>query len=132
KNPEETEGTEHPHKENTGGAQGHASDNKTGETENSLIKMNGHREITSTSRVWNHLSVDLETMGANTNAPIVVIGAVFFDPETGEIGPVFYIVISLTDAMNTGAVPDGGTIEWWLKQSSEARAAILTDQVKMK
>lgn len=34
--------------------------------------------------------------------------------------------------MNTGAVPDGGTIEWWLKQSSEARAAILTDQVKMK
>ncbi|WP_172905948.1 3'-5' exoribonuclease domain-containing protein, partial [Escherichia coli] len=89
KNPEETEGTEHPHKENTGGAQGHASDNKTGETENSLIKMNGHREITSTSRVWNHLSVDLETMGANTNAPIVVIGAVFFDPETGEIGPVF-------------------------------------------
>ncbi|EOL9151232.1 3'-5' exoribonuclease, partial [Escherichia coli] len=117
KNPEETEGTEHPHKENTGGAQGHASDNKTGETENSLIKMNGHREITSTSRVWNHLSVDLETMGANTNAPIVVIGAVFFDPETGEIGPVFYIVISLTDAMNTGAVPDGGTIEWWLKQS---------------
>ena len=132
KNPEETEGTEHPHKENTGGAQGHASDNKTGETENSLIKMNGHREITSTSRVWNHLSVDLETMGTNTNAPIVVIGAVFFDPETGEIGPVFYIVISLTDAMNTGAVPDGGTIEWWLKQSSEARAAILTDQVKMK
>ncbi|EFK4006245.1 TPA: 3'-5' exoribonuclease, partial [Escherichia coli] len=132
KNPEETEGTEHPHKENTGGAQDHASDNKTGETENSLIKMNGHREITSTSRVWNHLSVDLETMGANTNAPIVVIGAVFFDPETGEIGPVFYIVISLTDAMNTGAVPDGGTIEWWLKQSSEARAAILTDQVKMK
>ncbi|WP_280074571.1 exonuclease [Escherichia coli] len=132
KNPEETEGTEHPHKENTGGAQDHASDNKTGETENSLIKMNGHCKITSTSRVWNHLSVDLETMGANTNAPIVVIGAVFFDPETGEIGPVFYIVISLTDAMNTGAVPDGGTIEWWLKQSSEARAAILTDQVKMK
>ncbi|HGC4018072.1 3'-5' exoribonuclease domain-containing protein [Escherichia coli] len=76
--------------------------------------------------------IDLETMGTNTNAPIVVIGAVFFDPQTGEIGPVFYIVISLTDAMNTGAVPDGGTIEWWLKQSSEARAAILTDQVKLK
>ncbi|EFL9635062.1 3'-5' exoribonuclease [Escherichia coli] len=76
--------------------------------------------------------IDLETMGTNTNAPIVVIGAVFFDPQTGEIGPVFYIVISLTDAMNTGAVPDGGTIKWWLKQSSEARAAILTGQVKLK
>src|SRR5699024_4106659 len=35
-------------------------------------------------------------------------------------------------AMNTGAVPDGGTIEWWLAQSSEARSAILTDQAKLK
>ena len=130
--PKEMEGAEHPHKENAGSAQDHASDNETGETADSLITVNGHHVITSTSRVWYHLMIDLETMGTNTNAPIVVIGAVFFDPQTGEIGPVFYIVISLTDAMNTGAVPDGGTIEWWLKQSSEARAAILTDQVKLK
>ncbi|HGU3846293.1 TPA: 3'-5' exoribonuclease [Escherichia coli] len=130
--PEEMEGAEHPHKENAGSAQDHASNNETGETADSLIAVNGHHVITSTSRVWYHLMIDLETMGTNTNAPIVVIGAVFFDPQTGEIGPVFYIVVSLTDAMNTGAVPDGGTIEWWLKQSSEARAAILTDQVKLR
>ncbi|EFJ9138455.1 exonuclease, partial [Escherichia coli] len=130
--PEEMEGAEHPHKENAGSAQEHASDNETGETADPLIVVNGHHVITSTSRVWYHLMIDLETMGTNTNAPIVVIGAVFFDPQTGEIGPVFYIVISLTDAMNTGAAPDGGTIKWWLKQSSEARAAILTDQVKLK
>ena len=130
--PKEMEGAEHPHKENAGSAQDHASDNETDETADPLITVNGHHVITSTSRVWYHLMIDLETMGTNTNAPIVVIGAVFFDPQTGEIGPVFYIVISLTDAMNTGAVPDGGTIEWWLKQSSEARAAILTDQVKLK
>ena len=130
--PEEMEGAEHPHKENAGSAQDHASDNETGGTADPLIAVNGHHVITSTSRVWYHLMIDLETMGTNTNAPIVVIGAVFFDPQTGEIGPVFYIVISLTDAMNTGAVPDGGTIKWWLKQSSEARAAILTDQVKLK
>ncbi|EGF7407362.1 exonuclease [Escherichia coli] len=130
--PEEMEGAEHPHKENAGSAQDHASDNETGGTADPLIAANGHHINTSTSRVWYHLMIDLETMGTNTNAPIVVIGAVFFDPQTGEIGPVFYIVISLTDAMNTGAVPDGGTIEWWLKQSSEARAAILTGQVKLK
>ncbi|WP_440247469.1 3'-5' exonuclease, partial [Escherichia coli] len=35
------------------------------------------------------------------------------------------------DAMDTGAVPDGSTIEWWLAQSSEARSAILVDQVKL-
>ncbi|ENV4609663.1 TPA: 3'-5' exoribonuclease [Escherichia coli] len=131
-NPEEMEGSAHQHKEKSGGNQHHASDSETGETANPLIKITGHHKYKSTSKTWYHLMIDLETMGTNTNAPIVVIGAVFFDPQTGEIGPVFYIVISLTDAMNTGAVPDGGTIEWWLKQSSDARAAILTDQVKLK
>ncbi|EHR9096472.1 3'-5' exoribonuclease [Escherichia coli] len=129
---EEMEGAEHPHKENTGSNQHHASDNKTGEATAPLIKVNSHHKTTSTSRTCDHLMIDLETMGTNASAPVVVIGAVFFDPQTGETGPVFYIVISLTDAMNTGAVPDGGTIEWWLKQDSEARAAILTDQVKLK
>ncbi|HHZ3297268.1 TPA: RecE family exodeoxyribonuclease, partial [Escherichia coli] len=53
--PEEMEGTEHLHKENTVSDQYHASDNKTGETANPLIKVNGHHEITSTSRLWHHL-----------------------------------------------------------------------------
>ncbi|MCV9098074.1 3'-5' exoribonuclease [Escherichia coli] len=131
KDPEEMEGAEHPHKENAGSYQDHASDSETGETADPLIAANGHHVITSTSRVWYHLMIDLETMGKKSNAPIVVIGAVFFDPQTGEIGPTFYIVISLVDAMDTGAVPDGSTIEWWLAQSSEARSAILVDQVKL-
>ncbi|KXQ73726.1 exonuclease, partial [Escherichia coli] len=131
KDPEEMEGAEHPHKENAGSYQDHASDSETGETADPLIAVNGHHVITSTSRVWYHLMIDLETMGKKSNAPIVVIGAVFFDPQTGEIGPTFYIVISLVDAMDTGAVPDGSTIEWWLAQSSEARSAILVDQVKL-
>ncbi|NAF22001.1 exonuclease, partial [Escherichia coli] len=47
--PEEMEGAEHPHKENAGSAQDHASDSKTGETADPLITVNGHHEITSTS-----------------------------------------------------------------------------------
>lgn len=31
----------------------------------------------------NNLMIDLETMGKKPNAPIVSIGAVFFEPETG-------------------------------------------------
>mgnify|MGYP003294177973 CR=1 FL=1 len=34
----------------------------------------------------NNLMIDLETMGKNKDAPIVSIGAVFFTPETGDIG----------------------------------------------
>ncbi|HDP5106539.1 TPA: exonuclease, partial [Escherichia coli] len=40
--PEEMEGAEHPHKENAGSAQDHASDSKTGETADPLITVNGH------------------------------------------------------------------------------------------
>ncbi|HIG9518981.1 TPA: RecE family exodeoxyribonuclease, partial [Escherichia coli] len=76
--PEEMEGAEHPHKENAGSAQDHASDSKTGETADPLITVNGHHEITSTSRTCDHLMIDLETMGKNPDAPIISIGAIFF------------------------------------------------------
>lgn len=85
--PEEMEGAEHPHKENTGGNQHHDSDNETGETADHSIKVNGHQEITSTSRTCDHLMIDLETMGKNPDAPIISIGAIFFDPQTGDMGP---------------------------------------------
>ncbi|HAH6379636.1 TPA: exonuclease, partial [Escherichia coli] len=75
--PEEMEGAEHPHKENAGSAQDHASDSKTGETADPLITVNGHHEITSTSRTCDHLMIDLETMGKNPDAPIISIGAIF-------------------------------------------------------
>ncbi|MCZ8579110.1 exonuclease, partial [Escherichia albertii] len=65
KNPEEMEGTEHPHKEDTDGDQYHDSDNKTGGAADHSIKMNGHHENTSTSRAGIHLMIDLETMGKN-------------------------------------------------------------------
>ncbi|QKN80761.1 3'-5' exonuclease [Scandinavium goeteborgense] len=75
----------------------------------------------------NHLMIDLETMGNKPSAPIVAIGAVFFDPQTGELGAEFYTAVNLSSDMAIGAIPDGGTILWWLKQSAEARAAICTD-----
>lgn len=72
----------------------------------------------------NHLMIDLETMGNKPNAPIVSIGAVFFEPSTAELGADFYRVVSLKSAVRGGAVPDGDTILWWMQQSEEARAAI--------
>ncbi|WP_309296170.1 exonuclease [Escherichia coli] len=126
--PEEMEGAEHPHKENAGSAQDHASDNETGETADPLIAVNGHHVITSTSRVWTHLSVDLETMGTNPDAPINSIGGKFFDPATGEMGPEFSKTI---DAKTGGGTVDISSIEWWLVQSSEARSAILVNQIPL-
>ncbi|EOJ9549750.1 TPA: 3'-5' exoribonuclease [Escherichia coli] len=126
--PKEMEGAEHPHKENAGSAQDHASDSETGETADPLIAVNGHHVITSTSRVWNHLSVDLETMGTNPDAPINSIGCKFFDPATGEMGPEFSKAIDLE---TSGGIIDRKTIKWWAKRSREAQSAIFTDEIPL-
>ncbi|MBB0648748.1 exonuclease [Escherichia coli] len=126
--PEEMEGAEHPHKENTDGNQHHDSDNETGETADHSIKVNGHQEITSTSRTCDHLMIDLETMGKNPDAPIISIGAIFFDPQTGDMGPEFSKTIDLETA---GGVIDRDVIKRWLKQSREAQSAIMTDEIPL-
>ncbi|EHO1462481.1 TPA: 3'-5' exoribonuclease, partial [Escherichia coli] len=126
--PKEMEGAEHPHKENAGSAQDHASDSETGETADPLITVNSHHVITSTSRTCDHLMIDLETMGKNPDAPIISIGAIFFDPQTGDMGPEFSKTIDLETA---GGVIDRDTIKWWLKQSREAQSAIMTDEIPL-
>ncbi|MEC9752782.1 3'-5' exoribonuclease [Escherichia coli] len=126
--PEKMEGAEHPHKENAGSDQDHASDSETGETTDPLIKENGHHNLTSTSRAGIHLMIDLETMGKNPDAPIISIGAIFFDPQTGDMGPEFSKTINLETA---GGVIDRDAIKWWLKQSREAQSAIMTDEIPL-
>ncbi|HBA7191332.1 TPA: exonuclease [Escherichia coli] len=126
--PEEIEGAEHPNNENAGNDQHHTSDSETGEAADPLIAVNGHHIITSTSRVWIHLSVDLETMGTNPDAPINSIGGKFFDPATGEMGPEFSKAIDLE---TSGGIIDRKTIKWWAKRSREAQSAIFTDEISL-
>ncbi|MDU3464600.1 MAG: 3'-5' exoribonuclease [Citrobacter sp.] len=87
-----------------------------------------HIDTDPQNAFYTHLMVDMETMGNSPDAPIVSIGAVFFDPSTGNTGAEFYRVVSLESSMSFGMKPDASTIQWWLKQSSEARSAILIDE----
>nr|EFE6391709.1 exonuclease [Escherichia coli] len=128
KDPEEMESAVYPNKECSEGDQHANGNNETGETANPLIKVNGHRESTSTSRLWHHLMIDLETMGKNPDAPINALAGKFFDPATGDMGPEFSKTIDLETA---GGVIDRDTIKWWLKQSREAQSAILTDEIPL-
>ncbi|TJR21041.1 exonuclease [Escherichia coli] len=125
---EEMESAVYPNKECTEGDQHANGNNETGETANPLIKVNGHHESTSTSRLWHHLMIDLETMGKNPDAPINALAGKFFDPATGEMGPEFSKTIDLETA---GGVIDRDTIKWWLKQSREAQSDILTDEIPL-
>ncbi|WP_280230506.1 exonuclease, partial [Escherichia coli] len=128
KNPEEMENAVLPNKQCTEGDQHANGNNETGETANPLITVNGHHVITSTSRTCDHLMIDLKTMGKNPDAPIISIGAIFFDPQTGDMGPEFSKTIDLETA---GGVIDRDTIKWWLKQSREAQSAIMTDEIPL-
>ncbi|EQA6694444.1 3'-5' exoribonuclease domain-containing protein, partial [Escherichia coli] len=128
KNPEEMENAVLPNKQCTEGDQHANGNNETGETANPLITVNGHHVITSTSRTCDHLMIDLKTMGKNPDAPIISIGAIFFDPQTGDMGPEFSKTIDLETA---GGVIDRDTIKRWLKQSREAQSAIMTDEIPL-
>lgn len=69
----------------------------------------------------NHLMIDLETMGNGPYAPVISIGAVFFDLKTGETGGDFSVNVSLESSMRYRARPDASTILWWMEQGEDAR-----------
>ncbi|MCR2796148.1 3'-5' exoribonuclease [Enterobacter kobei] len=87
----------------------------------------GHHNDDVADKLFTHLMVDVESLGKKPDAPIVSIGAVFFDPASGQTGPEFYKVISLESAMEWGGVPDASTIIFWLKATPEARSEIVMD-----
>lgn len=71
-----------------------------------------------------HMMLDLETMGNKSNSVILSVGAVMFDIETGEIGEYFYERIEFQSALDVGLKINADTVEWWMKQSDEARAQL--------
>lgn len=76
----------------------------------------------------NDVMIDLETMGNSKNASIIAIGAVFFDPNTGELGNEFYREVNLESCHAAGLTSDASTILWWMKQSDEAREKFLSNE----
>ncbi|EOF2948151.1 3'-5' exonuclease [Citrobacter freundii] len=74
-----------------------------------------------------HLMIDLETMDNKPTAAITAIGAVLFNPETGEIGETFYRRVSLASSVDYDCTMGADTVLWWLRQSSEARSEMIND-----
>ena len=65
------------------------------------------------------MMVDIETMGTKHNAPILSIGAIEFNPHTGELGETFYGRATLASQKQRPI--DGDTLEWWMKQGDLAQ-----------
>lgn len=73
-----------------------------------------------------HFSIDLETLGTRYNAPVLSIGVVQFDPDTGKLGAEFYREIDIHSALKAGQV-NGSTLAWWAQQSEKARRVFGSD-----
>ena len=68
--------------------------------------------------------LDLETMGSDSDAAVVAIGAVKFDPATGKTGEEFYEVVDLQSSVDAGMRMNVSTVMWWMRQEDEARKKI--------
>lgn len=90
-----------------------------------------------------HVMIDLETLGTAPGSVILSIGAVLFDPATGDVGAqvfrtapakpapytyAFYTNVDPESCKAFGLTADPKTVAWWEKQSPEAKAALLTDR----
>jgi len=77
-----------------------------------------------------HCMIDLETLSTRPTASIVSIGACKFDFEIG-IFDKFYINVSAHSCKMHGLHISTDTIEWWSKQSKEARLTWQKDPVSL-
>lgn len=66
-----------------------------------------------------HVMLDLETMGNDSDAVIISIGAVFFNGL--DIGKRFSVNIDLQSSLNLGLSVTADTIKWWMKQHKDVQ-----------
>lgn len=69
---------------------------------------------------FDNVMIDLETLGTKPGCVVMSIGAVYFDPITGELGPEFYVVINSEDSLDRGLKAETQTMAWWSRQNEES------------
>lgn len=74
--------------------------------------------------MFNQLMIDIETMGTDSFAAIISIGALEFDINTGNTGREFYVNVDLQSSINLGLQVSASTIMWWIAQGERARKSL--------
>lgn len=67
------------------------------------------------------LMIDFETLGQDPSTCVISLGAVFFDPDTGQKGPTFYMAFEIDEQIKKGRTITGDTLKWWMNQSGAAK-----------
>ena len=80
-----------------------------------------------------HVMCDIESLSLESDAVIIAIGAVKFDPVSGTVfdnpqqNGTFYQNINAKSAHRAGGSIDCATVMWWMTQSEQARTALTQD-----
>jgi exodeoxyribonuclease VIII len=78
------------------------------------------------------LMIDIETMGITSDAVMIQLAAVYFDPFTKEIGKKFNIYISEDSCLSSGFITDQSTKDWWSKQNQNVLQNIQSQSIDVK
>lgn len=74
--------------------------------------------------------IDLETLGINPTCPVISLGAVTYSYKNGIYG-CFHRFFNLDEQFRAGRLPQQQTLNWWLKQSEEARQSLAKDRTRL-
>ena len=73
-----------------------------------------------------NLMIDIETLGVKTDAPVISIGACFFDKD--GIKEKFYAVLDVEQQIDSDLRKvDASTIKWWMGQEGAAKKIFQDD-----
>ena len=72
--------------------------------------------------------IDLETLSTRPDCVVLTIGACLFDPKSEGVVDQITILPSVDEQLQLGRHIDDGTLEWWGKQSEEARNEAFSDE----
>lgn len=75
-----------------------------------------------------HFMLDLETLATTSDAVVLSIGAVEFEPFTGRILSEFYHILRLEDQSHRKISPD--TIIWWFNNVNDKSKGVFTEEHK--
>lgn len=68
----------------------------------------------------NNIMIDIETLGTGSNAVMISLAAIRFNPRTGETFETFEGFLNIDDSVKLGKKVTEGTIMWWFSQEDKA------------
>jgi len=96
-------------------------------TRRTLLALKTAEDSNMTSQ-RNHIMIDIEALDVRPTAAIAAIGAVAFNPETGDVTDTLYCRVDIESSERSGGTIGASTVKWWLRQSADVQAELICEE----